>query len=73
MIRDPHDGLPNGLGPFPNSDAPAALLTGFGESNYSSLPPTTLMTGNTTQAVLDAVDLPHGVRENLRAHVLDEL
>jgi uncharacterized membrane protein YoaK (UPF0700 family) len=28
--------------------------------HYSSLPPTTLMTGNTTQAALDAVDLLHG-------------
>ena len=60
------------LGPFPDSDAPAALLTGFAgiagmavqnavqRVHYSSLPPTTLMTGNTTQAALDAVDLLHG-------------
>jgi len=60
------------LGPFPNSDAPAALLTGFAgiagmavqnavqRVHYSTLPPTTLMTGNTTQAALDAVDLFHG-------------
>jgi uncharacterized membrane protein YoaK (UPF0700 family) len=60
------------LGPFPNSDAPAALLTGFAgiagmavqnavqRVHYSTLPPTTLMTGNTTQAALDAVDLIHG-------------
>jgi uncharacterized membrane protein YoaK (UPF0700 family) len=58
-----------GLGPFPDSDAPAALLAGFAgiagmaiqnavqRVHYSALPPTTLMTGNTTQAVLDAVDL----------------
>jgi uncharacterized membrane protein YoaK (UPF0700 family) len=57
------------LGPFPNSDAPAALLTGFTgiagmavqnavqRVHYGSLPPSTLMTGNTTQAALDAVDL----------------
>jgi uncharacterized membrane protein YoaK (UPF0700 family) len=57
------------LGPFPNSDAPAALLTGFTgiagmavqnavqRVHYGTLPPTTLMTGNTTQAALDAVDL----------------
>jgi uncharacterized membrane protein YoaK (UPF0700 family) len=63
-----------GLGPFPNSDAPAALLTGFAgvagmaiqnavqRVHYSSLPPTTLMTGNTTQAVLDAVDLLGGAQ-----------
>jgi uncharacterized membrane protein YoaK (UPF0700 family) len=60
------------FGPFPDSDAPAALLTGFAgiagmavqnavqRVHYSSLPPTTLMTGNTTQAALDAVDLLHG-------------
>jgi uncharacterized membrane protein YoaK (UPF0700 family) len=57
------------LGPFPDSDAPAALLTGFAgiagmaiqnavqRVHFSSLPPTTIMTGNTTQVVLDAVDL----------------
>jgi uncharacterized membrane protein YoaK (UPF0700 family) len=60
------------LGPFPNSDAPTALLTGFAgiagmavqnavqRVHYGSLPPTTLMTGNTTQAALDAVDLLQG-------------
>jgi uncharacterized membrane protein YoaK (UPF0700 family) len=60
------------LGPFPNSDAPAALLTGFTgiagmavqnavqRVHFGTLPPTTLMTGNTTQAALDAVDLLHG-------------
>jgi uncharacterized membrane protein YoaK (UPF0700 family) len=60
------------LGPFPDSDTPTALLTGFAgiagmavqnavqRVHYSSLPPTTLMTGNTTQAALDAVDLLHG-------------
>jgi uncharacterized membrane protein YoaK (UPF0700 family) len=56
------------LGPFPDSDAPAALLTGFAgiagmaiqnglqRVHYTTMPPTTLMTGNTTQAALDAVD-----------------
>jgi uncharacterized membrane protein YoaK (UPF0700 family) len=60
------------LGPFPDSDAPAALLAGFAgvaamavqnagqRVHFASLPPTTLMTGNTTQAVLDAVDLVSG-------------
>jgi uncharacterized membrane protein YoaK (UPF0700 family) len=60
------------LGPFPDSDAPVALLTGFAgiagmavqnavqRVHYATLPPTTLMTGNTTQAALDAVDLIHG-------------
>lgn len=57
------------LGPFPDSDVPVALLTGFAgiaamaiqnavqRVHFSSIPPTTIMTGNTTQAVLDAVDL----------------
>jgi uncharacterized membrane protein YoaK (UPF0700 family) len=58
-----------GFGPFPNADSPAALLTGFAgiaamalqnavqRVHLSSLPPTTLMTGSTTQATIDAVDL----------------
>jgi uncharacterized membrane protein YoaK (UPF0700 family) len=60
------------FGPFPDSDAPTALLAGFAgvaamavqnavqRVHFASLPPTTLMTGNTTQAVLDAVDLIAG-------------
>ncbi len=60
------------LGPFPDSDAPAALVTGFAgvaamavqnavqRIHLGSLPPGTLMTGNTTQAVLDAVALMRG-------------
>jgi uncharacterized membrane protein YoaK (UPF0700 family) len=60
------------LGPFPDSDAPAALATGFAgvaamavqnavqRVHLGSLPPSTLMTGNTTQMVLDAVDLMRG-------------
>src|SRR5262245_21005870 len=64
------------LGPFPTSDAPAALLTGFAgiaamsiqnavqRVHYASQPPSTIMTGNTTQAVLDAVDLFRGVKSD---------
>ena len=60
------------LGPFADSDAPAALVTGFAgiaamaiqnavqRVHFASIPPTTLMTGNTTQVVLDAVDLLRG-------------
>jgi uncharacterized membrane protein YoaK (UPF0700 family) len=60
------------LGPFSDSDSPAALLTGFAgiagmaiqnavqRVHFAHIPPTTLMTGNTTQAVLDAVDLARG-------------
>jgi uncharacterized membrane protein YoaK (UPF0700 family) len=57
------------FGPFPDSDAPIALLVGFTgvaamaiqnavqPVHFGAVPPTTIMTGNTTQAVLDAVDL----------------
>jgi uncharacterized membrane protein YoaK (UPF0700 family) len=60
------------LGPFPDSDAPIALLAGFTgiaamaiqnavqRVHFAHIPPTTLMTGNTTQVVLDAVDLLRG-------------
>lgn len=56
-------------GPFPDSDAPMALVAGFcgiagmaiqnavQRVHFASVPPTTIMTGNTTQAVLDGVDL----------------
>jgi uncharacterized membrane protein YoaK (UPF0700 family) len=61
------------LGPFADGDAPAALLTGFAgiaamaiqngvqRVHLGNLPPTTLMTGSTTQATLDAVDLLRGL------------
>jgi len=60
------------FGPFPDPDSPVALLTAFAgiaamalqnafqRVHLSSLPPTTLMTGNTTQATIDAVDLMMG-------------
>jgi uncharacterized membrane protein YoaK (UPF0700 family) len=60
------------MGPFPDSDATPALVAGFcgiaamGIQNavqrvhLSTTPPTTLMTGNTTQLVLDVVDLMSG-------------
>jgi uncharacterized membrane protein YoaK (UPF0700 family) len=60
------------FGPFPDSDSPAALVTGFAgiaamavqnavhRVHFATLPPTTLMTGNTTQATLDVVDLLSG-------------
>jgi uncharacterized membrane protein YoaK (UPF0700 family) len=61
------------LGPFSDSDVPAALVTGFAgiaamavqngiqRVHFGNLPPTTLMTGNATQATLDAIDLLRGV------------
>ncbi len=69
------------LGPFPNTDTAAGLLTGFAgvsamaiqnavqRVHLASLPATTIMTGNTTQAVLDAVDLLRGVKTDEAAAV----
>jgi uncharacterized membrane protein YoaK (UPF0700 family) len=60
------------FGPFPDSDMPIALLAGFAgvaamalqnavqRVHFPGTPPTTIMTSNTTQAVLDAVDLVRG-------------
>lgn len=60
------------FGPFANADSLAALFTGFAgiaamavqnavqRVHLAALPPTTLMTGSTTQATLDAVDLLTG-------------
>lgn len=60
------------FGPFPNPDSAAALAAGFAgiaamalqnavqRVHLANLPPTTLMTGSTTQATLDAVDLLTG-------------
>jgi len=57
------------FGPFANADSLPALFTGFAgiaamavqnavqRVHLAALPPTTLMTGSTTQATLDAVDL----------------
>ena len=64
------------FGPFADPDSPAALLTGFAgiaamalqnavhRVHLADLPPTTLMTGSTTQATLDAVDLAIGAAAN---------
>ena len=60
------------FGPFADTDTPLALVTGFAgiaamavqnavqRVHLSSAPPTTIMTGNTTQVTLDAVDLLTG-------------
>jgi uncharacterized membrane protein YoaK (UPF0700 family) len=67
--------------PFASTDTPAGLLTGFAgiaamsiqngvqRVHFASLPPSTIMTGNTTQAVLDAVDLVRGVKAEEAAAV----
>jgi uncharacterized membrane protein YoaK (UPF0700 family) len=66
-------------GPFPDPNTPAALLTGFAgiaamalqnalqRVHLGSLPPSTLMTGSTTQATIDAVDLLVGAAPDQRA------
>jgi uncharacterized membrane protein YoaK (UPF0700 family) len=69
------------FGPFPDSDAPTALLAAFAgvaamavqnavqRVHFASLPPTTIMTSNTTQVVLDAVDLISGPERDVAAVV----
>jgi uncharacterized membrane protein YoaK (UPF0700 family) len=73
-----------GFGPFPDSDSPVALVTGFAgiaamavqnavqRVHLMERPPTTIMTGNTTQATLDAVDLIIGTgrADEIRARFL---
>lgn len=68
-------------GPFPNADTPIALAAGFAgiaamalqnavqRVHFASLPPTTIMTGNTTQATIDAVDLLTGAAPDARPAV----
>lgn len=63
------------LGPFANGDTWPALLTGMTlvaamavqngaqRAHLSLVPPSTLMTGNTTQVMIDIVDLLHGLPE----------
>lgn len=74
------------FGPFPNSDAPPAMLFGMvlvsamaiqnavHRTHMASDAPSTLMTGSTTQILVDLVDLLHGAapetRPALRARAL---
>ncbi|WP_283151214.1 YoaK family protein [Silvimonas soli] len=74
-----------GLGPFPNGDHWPALLTGMTlvaamaiqnavhRIYLSSAPPTTLMTGSTTQIVIDAVDLLGGLPAEQQALVKNRI
>lgn len=62
------------LGPFPDGDGASAILTGMvlvsamaiqnavHRLHLASAPPTTLMTGTTTQIMIDLTDLMRGVR-----------
>jgi uncharacterized membrane protein YoaK (UPF0700 family) len=61
------------MGPFPNGDVWPALVTGMmlvsamavqnavQRLHLAASPPTTIMTGNTTQAMIDVVDLLRGL------------
>lgn len=65
-------------GPFPNSDAPPAMLFGMvlvsamaiqnalHRTHMASDAPSTLMTGSTTQILVDLVDLLHGTAPEAR-------
>jgi uncharacterized membrane protein YoaK (UPF0700 family) len=65
-------------GPFPDANAVPAIATGlilvvamaiqnaFHRIHLSNYPPTTIMTGTTTQAMLDLADLFHGVPEEAK-------
>lgn len=74
-------GLAVSYGPFPDASSPAALLTGFAgiaamalqnavqRVHMSSMPPSTMMTGSTVQATIDAVDLLTGTTPEMTAPV----
>jgi len=78
-------GLAIGLGPFASGDGWAALLTGMTlvaamatqnaiqRIHMSSAPPTTIMTGNTTQIMIDLADLLRGVPAEARAAIRSRL
>ncbi|CAN5150501.1 YoaK family protein [soil metagenome] len=74
-------GLAVGFGPFPDANTPMALLTGFAgiaamamqnavqRVHMANMPPSTMMTGSTVQATIDAVDLLTGTTRELTAPV----
>jgi uncharacterized membrane protein YoaK (UPF0700 family) len=69
------------FGPFPDPDSPMALVASFAgiaamalqnaiqRVHLASLPPTTLMTGSTTQATIDVVDLLSDANEAQAAQI----
>jgi uncharacterized membrane protein YoaK (UPF0700 family) len=71
-------GLAIGLGPFESGDGWAAVLTGMTlvsamavqnaihRIHMTALPPTTIMTGNTTQVMIDLADLMRGMPADTR-------
>jgi uncharacterized membrane protein YoaK (UPF0700 family) len=74
-----------GLGPFASGDGWAALLTGMilvaamaiqnaiHRIHMSAAPPTTIMTGNTTQIMIDLADLMRGVPADARNAIRSRL
>jgi uncharacterized membrane protein YoaK (UPF0700 family) len=70
------------FGPFPDANAISAISVGlvlvvamaiqnaFHRIHLANYPPTTIMTGSTTQAMLDLADLFHGVPADSRAAVM---
>jgi uncharacterized membrane protein YoaK (UPF0700 family) len=78
-------GLAIGLGPFQSGDGWAALLTGMTlvaamaiqnaihRVHMNSAPPTTIMTGNTTQIMIDLADLVRGVSADARNAIRSRL
>jgi uncharacterized membrane protein YoaK (UPF0700 family) len=70
-----------GFGPFDSGDGWAALLTGMAlvaamaiqnaihRIHMGALPPTTIMTGNTIQIMIDLADLMRGVPADVRATI----
>lgn len=74
-------GLAVGFGPFPDANTPVALLTGFAgiaamamqnavqRVHMANMPPSTMMTGSTVQATIDAVDLAIGTTPEQTAPV----
>jgi uncharacterized membrane protein YoaK (UPF0700 family) len=78
-------GLAIGLGPFASGDGWAALLTGMTlvaamalqnaihRIHMSAAPPTTIMTGNTTQIMIDLADLMRGVPADARSAIRSRL
>jgi uncharacterized membrane protein YoaK (UPF0700 family) len=71
-------GLAVTYGPCPDANTPAALLTAFSgiaamavqnavqRVHLTNLPPTTMMTGSTVEATIDAVDLLAGGKTGLK-------
>ena len=74
-----------GFGPFDSGDGWAALLTGMAlvaamaiqnaihRIHMGALPPTTIMTGNTIQIMIDLADLMRGVPADVRAAIHSRL